>query len=99
MDHIAAAQERIVTERLRQKLNEVNSAAQSQLSPIQDHVNFTLQVPHPLFLTLYYYYYYYVCVCFLIVLSFDCIIIISSAPMCVCVCVFMLKLNSGVMFF
>lgn len=45
MDHIAAAaEERIVTERLRQKLNQVNSAAQSQLSSVQDHVSFTLQV-------------------------------------------------------
>ncbi|KAI3519374.1 hypothetical protein L1887_08430 [Cichorium endivia] len=43
MDHIAAAQERIVTEKLRQKLNEVNSVAQSQLAVVQDHVNFTLQ--------------------------------------------------------
>ncbi|KAA8527241.1 hypothetical protein F0562_034662 [Nyssa sinensis] len=43
MDHIAAAEDRIVTERLRQKLNDVNSAAQSQLSGVQDHVNFTLQ--------------------------------------------------------
>ncbi|CAI9770924.1 unnamed protein product [Fraxinus pennsylvanica] len=43
MDHIAAAEERIVNERLRQKLNEVNSAAQSELSVVQDHVNFTLQ--------------------------------------------------------
>ncbi|XP_047336499.1 protein FAM136A-like [Impatiens glandulifera] len=43
MDHIAAAEERIVTERLRQKLNEVNTAAQTQLSGVQDHVNFTLQ--------------------------------------------------------
>ncbi|CAI9268854.1 uncharacterized protein LOC111885971 [Lactuca sativa] len=43
MDHIAAAEERIVTEKLRQKLNEVNSAVQSQLNVVQDHVNFTLQ--------------------------------------------------------
>ncbi|XP_027165519.1 protein FAM136A-like [Coffea eugenioides] len=43
MDAIAAAEERIVNDRLRQKLNEVNTAAQSQLSPVQDHVNFTLQ--------------------------------------------------------
>ncbi|XP_071690151.1 uncharacterized protein [Rutidosis leptorrhynchoides] len=43
MNHIDAAEERIVSERLRQKLNEVNSAAQSQLSVVQDHVNFTLQ--------------------------------------------------------
>ena len=44
MDHIAAAEERIVTERMKQKLNQVNSAAQSHLAPLQDHVNFTLQV-------------------------------------------------------
>ncbi|XP_058094288.1 uncharacterized protein LOC131240193 [Magnolia sinica] len=40
---IAAAEERIVSERLRRKLNEVNVAAQNHLSEIQDHVNFTLQ--------------------------------------------------------
>lgn len=44
MDHIAAAEEQIVSERLRRKLQEVNAAAQTQLSPIQDHINFTLQV-------------------------------------------------------
>ncbi|KAL8491742.1 hypothetical protein ACS0TY_023365 [Phlomoides rotata] len=43
MDHIAAAQESLVNERLRQKLNEVNSAAQSNLAGVQDHINFTLQ--------------------------------------------------------
>ncbi|XP_047318432.1 protein FAM136A-like [Impatiens glandulifera] len=43
MDDIAAAEERIVTERLRQKLNEVNTTAQTQLSVVQDHVKFTLQ--------------------------------------------------------
>lgn len=43
MDHIAAAEERIVTERIRQKVNEVNAAAQTQLSGVQDHVHFTLQ--------------------------------------------------------
>ncbi|KAL3619894.1 hypothetical protein CASFOL_034806 [Castilleja foliolosa] len=43
MDHISAAEERLVNERLRQKLNEVNAAAQSHLSGIQDHINFTLQ--------------------------------------------------------
>ncbi|KAJ4968382.1 hypothetical protein NE237_015083 [Protea cynaroides] len=43
MDHIAAAEERLVSERLRRKLNEVNVEAQNQLSGIQDHVNFTLQ--------------------------------------------------------
>ncbi|XP_052171923.1 uncharacterized protein LOC127787896 [Diospyros lotus] len=43
MDHLAAAEEHIATERLKRKLNEVNAAAQSQLSGIQDHVNFTLQ--------------------------------------------------------
>lgn len=44
MDAIAAAEERIVSERLRQKLNEVNVAAQTQLAGIQDHIAFTLQV-------------------------------------------------------
>lgn len=43
MNHIAGAEEQIVTERLRRKLNEVNSAAQTQLSGVQDHINFTLQ--------------------------------------------------------
>ncbi|KAL3828455.1 hypothetical protein ACJIZ3_017257 [Penstemon smallii] len=43
MDHIAAAEERLVNERLRQKLNEVNAAAQSHLAGVQDHINFTLQ--------------------------------------------------------
>uniref|UniRef100_A0A1J3G3M0 Protein FAM136A n=1 Tax=Noccaea caerulescens TaxID=107243 RepID=A0A1J3G3M0_NOCCA len=43
MDHIAAAEEQIVSERLRRKLEEVNVAAQAQLSPVQDHINFTLQ--------------------------------------------------------
>ncbi|KAK4729459.1 hypothetical protein R3W88_022447 [Solanum pinnatisectum] len=43
MDDIAAAEERIVTERIRQKMNEVNTAAQTQLSGVQDHVHFTLQ--------------------------------------------------------
>ncbi|XP_077252985.1 uncharacterized protein LOC143892332 [Tasmannia lanceolata] len=43
MNHIAAAEERIVYERLKRKLNEVNVAAQNQLSKIQDHVNFNLQ--------------------------------------------------------
>ncbi|XP_073126885.1 uncharacterized protein [Henckelia pumila] len=43
MDYIAAAEERLVNERLRQKLNEVNTAAQSHLSGVQDHIEFTLQ--------------------------------------------------------
>ncbi|KAL0322755.1 UNVERIFIED_CONTAM: hypothetical protein Scaly_1088200 [Sesamum calycinum] len=43
MDHIAAAEERLFNERLRQKLNEVNAAAQSHLTGVQDHINFTLQ--------------------------------------------------------
>ncbi|KAL3835103.1 hypothetical protein ACJIZ3_009839 [Penstemon smallii] len=42
-DHIAAAEERLVSERMRQKLNEVNLAAQSHLSGVQHHINFTLQ--------------------------------------------------------
>lgn len=44
MNHIAAMEEQVVSERMRQKLNEVNMAAQSHLGPIQDHVNFSLQV-------------------------------------------------------
>ncbi|KAG9446972.1 hypothetical protein H6P81_013100 [Aristolochia fimbriata] len=43
MDHIAAAEERLVSDRMRRKLEEVNTAAQKQLTGIQDHVNFTLQ--------------------------------------------------------
>ena len=45
MNHLAAAEEQIAQQRLQQKLNEVNVAAQTHLSPVQDHVNFTLQVP------------------------------------------------------
>lgn len=44
MNRIAAAEEQIVSERLRRKLNEINVAAQTQLSGVQDHVNFSLQV-------------------------------------------------------
>ncbi|XP_059434402.1 uncharacterized protein LOC132167445 isoform X2 [Corylus avellana] len=43
MDHIAAAEERIASESVQQKLHQVNLAAKEHLSPIQDHVNFTLQ--------------------------------------------------------
>ncbi|OWM67883.1 protein FAM136A-like [Punica granatum] len=43
MDHIAGAEEQIVSDRLRRKLSEVNAAAQVHLSGVQDHVNFTLQ--------------------------------------------------------
>uniref|UniRef100_A0A7N0UQA9 Protein FAM136A n=1 Tax=Kalanchoe fedtschenkoi TaxID=63787 RepID=A0A7N0UQA9_KALFE len=43
MNHLAVAEEKIVNERLRRKLNEVNFAAQAQLSGVQDHVHFTLQ--------------------------------------------------------
>lgn len=49
MNHIAAAEEQIVSERIKQKLHEVNLAAQEHLSPIQDHVNFNLQVPFRFF--------------------------------------------------
>lgn len=44
MDHFAGAEEHLAQQRLRQKLDEVNVAAQNNLAPIQDHVNFTLQV-------------------------------------------------------
>ncbi|KAL2335865.1 hypothetical protein Fmac_010311 [Flemingia macrophylla] len=43
MDHFAAAEEQLASQRLRQKLEEVNVAAQTNLAPVQDHVNFTLQ--------------------------------------------------------
>ncbi|KAK7259818.1 hypothetical protein RIF29_25433 [Crotalaria pallida] len=43
MDHFAVTEEQIASLRLRQKLDEVNEAAQTHLAPIQDHVNFTLQ--------------------------------------------------------
>ncbi|XP_027333146.1 protein FAM136A-like [Abrus precatorius] len=43
MDHNATAEEQFASQRLRQKLDEVNLAAQTNLAPIQDHVNFTLQ--------------------------------------------------------
>ncbi|KAK2996415.1 hypothetical protein RJ639_026418 [Escallonia herrerae] len=43
MDHIAAAQQQLLQERLMQKLNEVNTAAQTHLAGVQDHINFTLQ--------------------------------------------------------
>ncbi|KAG5233344.1 hypothetical protein OIU76_016016 [Salix suchowensis] len=42
-DHIAAMEAQMISERMRRKLSEVNSAAQVQLSPVQDHINFTLQ--------------------------------------------------------
>lgn len=44
MDPFAAAEQQIAAQNLRQKLDEVNVAAQRHLAPIQDHVNFTLQV-------------------------------------------------------
>ena len=44
MDPVGAMEERIVTERIRRKLEEVNAAAQQHLAGVQDHVNFTMQV-------------------------------------------------------
>ncbi|CAN8284560.1 unnamed protein product [Cochlearia groenlandica] len=38
-----AAEEKRVRERIRKKVNQVSSMSQSLLSPIQDHINFTLQ--------------------------------------------------------
>lgn len=52
MDHLGAVEERIVTDRIRKKLEEVNSAAQEQLASVQDHVNFTLQVPFRFFFSI-----------------------------------------------
>ncbi|KAK8938234.1 hypothetical protein KSP40_PGU013180 [Platanthera guangdongensis] len=43
MNHIAAIEEQMVTDKIRRKLEEVNVAAQNQLQPIQDYVNFNLQ--------------------------------------------------------
>lgn len=42
--HQGSDEERIVSERLRNMMNQVNLAAQTQLAGVQDHVNFTLQV-------------------------------------------------------
>ncbi|TVU03038.1 hypothetical protein EJB05_51452 [Eragrostis curvula] len=39
----ASDEERIVTDRIRRKLEEVNVAAQKHLAGVQDHVNFTMQ--------------------------------------------------------
>jgi hypothetical protein len=44
MDHLAAAEAQLGQQRIRQKLEEVNVAAQTNLAPVQDHVNYTLQV-------------------------------------------------------
>lgn len=44
MEHLAATEEKMVTERLKKKLEDVNRAITTQLAPVQDHVNFTLQV-------------------------------------------------------
>ncbi|KAF0895317.1 hypothetical protein E2562_008622 [Oryza meyeriana var. granulata] len=43
MDHVGSMEERVVTERIRRKLEEVNAAAQKHLAGVQDHVNFTMQ--------------------------------------------------------
>uniref|UniRef100_A0A8R7Q0C1 Protein FAM136A n=1 Tax=Triticum urartu TaxID=4572 RepID=A0A8R7Q0C1_TRIUA len=43
MDHVGSMEERIVADRIRKKLEEVNVAAQKHLEGVQDHVNFTFQ--------------------------------------------------------
>ncbi|KAK7334489.1 hypothetical protein VNO80_26246 [Phaseolus coccineus] len=43
MDHYEANEEQLASQRMRQKLEEVNVAAQTNLAPVQDYVNFTLQ--------------------------------------------------------
>ncbi|BAT92898.1 protein FAM136A-like [Vigna umbellata] len=43
MDPFAAHEEQLASQRMRQKLEEVNVAAQTNLAPVQDHVNFSLQ--------------------------------------------------------
>ncbi|KAI3980517.1 hypothetical protein MKX01_028353 [Papaver californicum] len=42
-NHLTATEERLVSEKLKQKINDVNTAAHNQLSVVTDHVNFTLQ--------------------------------------------------------
>jgi len=44
MDRMAVAEEQILLERVRRKIEEVNASGQSQLSPIQEHISFTLLV-------------------------------------------------------
>ncbi|EFH65821.1 predicted protein, partial [Arabidopsis lyrata subsp. lyrata] len=48
VDHKAVAEEQIVLERIRRKIEEVNASGQSQLSPIQEHISFTLLIDAPL---------------------------------------------------
>lgn len=48
MDQAGSMEERVITERIRRKLEEVNAAAQKHLAGVQDHVNFTMQVRAPL---------------------------------------------------
>ncbi|CAI0436115.1 unnamed protein product [Linum tenue] len=47
MDHVAAASQAALQqqaqERMKRKLDEVNSTIQAQLHPVTDHINFTLQ--------------------------------------------------------
>lgn len=43
MDHFAAHEEQLASLRMRQKFEEVNVAAQTNLAPVQDYVNYTLQ--------------------------------------------------------
>ncbi|BAF27997.1 uncharacterized protein [Oryza sativa Japonica Group] len=43
MDQAGSMEERVITERIRRKLEEVNAAAQKHLAGVQDHVNFTMQ--------------------------------------------------------
>ena len=38
MDHFAAHEEQLASQRMRQKLEEVNVAAQTNLAPVQDYV-------------------------------------------------------------
>ncbi|KAK8937606.1 hypothetical protein KSP40_PGU006452 [Platanthera guangdongensis] len=49
MNHIAAIEEQMVTDKIRRKLEEVKVASQNQLQPIQDYVNFNLQALFLLF--------------------------------------------------
>jgi len=55
MDRMAVAEEQILLERVRRKIEEVNASGQSQLSPIQEHISFTLLVYIYIYIYIYFY--------------------------------------------
>ena len=44
MDHFAAHEEQLASQRMRQKLEEVNVAAQTNFVPVQSHLHYIVQV-------------------------------------------------------